>query len=279
MLGSKNEEENILRKIWSCKQYREVIEDRIKATEEKGYKSKLAAAAGCKGSYLSQVLSGTIHITPEHAYRMTQFWGLTPSESEFFLLLVHHDRAGSRELRRYYSEKLRVMRQDAQDIAKSMHAESTTISHPELSVKYFAQWYPTAIHLLLGIPGFQSIEAICKRLHLSESIVRETLELLVNLNLAETRNGLWTLLKNDIHLPKDSPLAALGHSHWRYRAMGFPQGDESLQLRITSLNSVAHADIPRLREVLFEAVEKFRKIARLSAEEELVCMNLDFFRI
>jgi len=44
--------------------------------KERGYQSRLAEAAGCQRSYLSQVVHSTPHLTPEHAMGMAQFWKL-----------------------------------------------------------------------------------------------------------------------------------------------------------------------------------------------------------
>lgn len=103
-----------MRKVSSFKEYRELISYRIEAAEEKGYKTKMAA--GCKIIYLSQVMIGTVHLTLEHAHGIATFWGLNALETDFFLLLVNQERAGSLALRRYYSEKLKLVKHDALDV-------------------------------------------------------------------------------------------------------------------------------------------------------------------
>lgn len=268
-----------MRKVFSFKEYRELIRYRIEAADEKGYKGRLAEAAGCKGSYLSQVLNDTVHLTPEHAFGIAAFWGLSPSETEFFLLLVHQERAGSRALRQYYADKIRSLKQDALDVAKTVQKDSQSFSDPALTTLYFANWHIAAIHLLIGIPGYQESPAIEKRLQLSEKSVSEALHLLAKLNLAERRDGKWRPLQNDIHVPKDSPLANLAHMHWRQRAMAAQQKEEGILLQFSALNSVALSDLPRLRETLYDAIAAYRAIAQPSAEEELICLNIDFFKV
>jgi len=268
-----------LKKITSFKEYREIIRYRIGTADEKGYKSRLSQAAGCKASYLSQVMSGAVHLTPEHAYGMAIFWGLNTLDTEYFLLLVNQERAGSAALRQYYSGRIRGLKQDAMDLAKTVQKDSQAFTDPALTALYFAQWHVAAIHLLLGIPGFQDIDSIAKRLQLSEKSVLDGLNLLSRLNLAALRDGKWRLLQNDLHLPKDSPLANLAHSNWRQRALAAQQKEEGILMQFSALNTVALADIPRLKEVLYDAIASYRAIAQPSAEEELTCLNVDFFRL
>lgn len=268
-----------MRKVFSFKEYRDLIRYRIDSAEEKGYKSKLAEAAGCKGSYLSQVMNGSAQLTPEHAFGISSFWGLNPSETEFFMLLVHQERAGSRALKQHYAEKIRGLKQDAVDVAKTVQKDSQIFSDPALTALYFAHWHIAAIHLLLGIPGFQESGVISRRLQIGEKSVLEALQVLSQLQLAERRDGKWRLLQNDIHVPKGSSLENLAHMNWRQRAMVAQQKEEGLLLQFSALNTVAISDIPRLKEVLYDAIAAYRAIAQPSVEEELICLNIDFFKV
>ena len=60
-----------------------------------GYKSRLAAAAGCQKSYLSQVLNGAHDLTLEHAAGLAAFWQLPRLDGEYFMELVNWARASS----------------------------------------------------------------------------------------------------------------------------------------------------------------------------------------
>jgi len=55
--------------------YKDFLKIQIEENHEAyGYKSRLAKAANCQKSFLSQVLNSHIHLTPEHAVGLCQFW-------------------------------------------------------------------------------------------------------------------------------------------------------------------------------------------------------------
>ena len=259
--------------------YKDLISAFIAQANEKGYKSKLAAAAGCKNSYLSQVLGGSVHITPEHAYGLAAFWRLSDVETEYFLLLVHCDRAGTKNLRKYFEDKLDRMRADATNLATTVFKDSHQMKNFELMSGYYANWHGAAIHVLLGIPGFQTVSAISKRLQLPETLVFRMLNLLQDLGLANQDAGQWKVLTYDIHLPKNSPLATPSHMSWRHRAIAANHNDSETSFQFTGINSVAASDIPKLQNILMKTVEDYRATTVPSAEEELVCLTMDFFRV
>jgi hypothetical protein len=99
--------------IYEAKHYRDYINYKISTYfKVRGYRSRLARAAGFSPSFLSQVMHETVEITPEHAIRIAQFWELDAQTTEFWMLLVDHGRAGSIILRHHIEGKMNLMRCD-----------------------------------------------------------------------------------------------------------------------------------------------------------------------
>jgi hypothetical protein len=92
--------------------YKEIIRLHLKRSgQNKGAHSLAAKAMRCHTSFLSQVLHGSMHITPDHAAALCEHWQLGEQESEYFLNLVMRDRAGTNALRSYHTSKLRSIRE------------------------------------------------------------------------------------------------------------------------------------------------------------------------
>lgn len=167
----------------------------------RGYKSRLAEAAGCKNSFISQVLHGHVHLTPEHAVGLAHFWAFSATEREYFLELVNHARSGTPELRAHIMARLARLRLDAcggkgcaADWVDGSGEVSTasaaaTASHP--TVAYYSTWYHAAIHMLTAHGEFSSVDSIGSHLHLAEGAVCESLSLLESLGLCACQAGRW----------------------------------------------------------------------------------------
>lgn len=76
----------------------------------KGYRTRLSKVGGFHPSFLSQVLTSNVQITPDHAARLCEFWGMSQSETEYFLALVHLERAASNVLREILKKTIQKLR-------------------------------------------------------------------------------------------------------------------------------------------------------------------------
>src|SRR4051794_16485735 len=72
----------------------------------RGEVSRIAQAAGVHPSLLSQVLTGDKNLSLEQAQIIAEYLDLTHQETEYFLLMVQHQRAGTAKLRTYFAAKM-----------------------------------------------------------------------------------------------------------------------------------------------------------------------------
>jgi hypothetical protein len=100
-----NEIEAKLVDIYKYKDYRQLIKDRIQF-EGRGAHGRIAEAARCQSSYLSQVLSGSSQLTTEQAYAIAASWGLDDDGVEYVTGLVQLDRSATKEYRLHWQKKL-----------------------------------------------------------------------------------------------------------------------------------------------------------------------------
>lgn len=98
-------------RVYDVLDYKSFLNEKILAhRREKGYKSKIAKAAGFTPSFLSQILHGHSDITADQAFKLACFWSLSDAETDYFLLLVDHARACTPALRHRISAKMRALR-------------------------------------------------------------------------------------------------------------------------------------------------------------------------
>jgi uncharacterized protein (TIGR02147 family) len=264
--------------IFSYLEYKEVIRAQVSANrEERGYIAKLADAAGCQRSFLSQALHSTVHLTPDHAMGLALFWNLSELEREYFMELVLFNRSGSKQFRKISEEKLKRLREQSENIGLRLKKVSPLEEAAQL--RFYSAWHASAIHILLTIPEFQTISALARRLAVSEFLVSDCLSMLQQMGLAEQREGRWSAAHSDMHLSKDSPIAWLHHSNWRTKAVADSREGPRDSVHYTALYSLSRADFERLKALCLHWIEESRQLVQPSVEEDLACFVLDWFWI
>lgn len=256
--------------------YKAVLHAQItKHGDERGYRSQLAEAAGCQLSFLSQALHSHVHLTPDHAAGLAEYWGFDSDERDYFLELVNLARAGSRVLKGILSKRLGEIRERHENLARRYKKADT--ARPEDQAHYYSSWHLSAIHILLTIPEFRDVQPIAKRLGLPVAVVQESLERLSKMGLAVRRKSEWHPGESDIHLPKHSVLTSMNHSNWRARAVLDAYKQDGAGIHYTAVHSLSRADFEKIKEMVLKFLDDTRAVVRPSKEEELACMTLDWF--
>lgn len=81
-----------------------------------------------------------------------------------------------------------------------------------------------------------------------------------------------------LHIPNESPLVVKHHTNWRMKAVQKMDTRESAELFFTSPMSISVKDFDVIRERLNIALKGIVDIAKESPAEEVVCLNIDFFK-
>lgn len=265
-------------KIFVCHAYRDVLRGFIAENASvRGYQTALAAAAGCQPSYLSQVLHGSVHLTPDHIAGMSAFWRLTEEESEYVFFLLQQERASApflKNMARKKIEKLRVQNESIENLGPT--PERILL---EEALLYYSNWMHQAVHILATLPGGVGVQDIARRLHVSEKMVQEACENLLGLRLLERAENRFCSTKKNIHLQRNSPLCATNHANWRHRALLKMQEPADQNIHYTAIHGLSRADAEKIRLLILELVEKTRALVAPSAEEDAVCLCVDFFAL
>lgn len=244
---------------------------------QRGAKKRLADGIGCQPSYLTLVLQARAHLTLEHGERLARVWQLSPEETDYLFFAIGYARAGSPQLKIYYRTRL--------DQAKAAHENlSRRIKDAEIfpdqqAAIYYSSWQYLAIHILISIPEFQSVSAICTRLQLSEENVIRVLQYLQSLGLADYKQGRWKSTRRQLHLPKESHFISLHHGNWRRRAVDNSFLSRPEDVHYTGVSSLAKRDVETLRQLALKLVDDSRAVVGPSSEEEMMCLSIDLFKV
>jgi uncharacterized protein (TIGR02147 family) len=266
------------RSIFSYLSYISFIKNQIKSNQGiYGYKAQLAEAAGCQRSFISQVLTGKVHLTHEHAIGLALFWNLSTTEHYYFVNLVLLGRTGSKRIKDHLLKKLEQARRDQENLVKRI--ENKTVLPEHDAAIFYSGWQYLAVNILLTIAKYRNVKAIAQRFEVSEAFVLQTLKQLEKLALVSNVGDGWVPVNNTIHVPRDSQFNTLNHSNWRQRAMQNSFLAREEDIHYTSVCSISAEDFQKIRQLMFSLIDDSRKIISPSPEEELYCLTCDWFKV
>lgn len=265
--------------IFEHVEYRKYLDLRLRAQPRKGYGqlSKLAKYLNMNSAYLSQVMKGEKSFSLEQGIQVARFLNLTESDTEYWILLISHDRAGRHDLKDYYLKKVKSMQHQFQQIS-NLVSNDTKLDELTKSV-FYSDWVYSGIRQATAIPGHHSIEKIAQFLGLKPQRVKEVIDFLVQSGLCVLNEKGYTIGPRRTHLEESSPLKKNHHQNWRVKAVEHLFDSWEQGLHYTSPMTVTAADAKSIRNTLLQMIKDVNAIADASRSEELVCLNLDFFRI
>jgi len=256
--------------------YQEFLKCHVKLkSNERGYLTRLADGAGCQKSYLSQVIKGHVHFTPEHAMGLALFWNLSDSEAEYFVDLVHLGRTSYQPLKNKIRARLNAIRSERKSLAKRLHEKSIPDHEAQT---YYASWIPSALHVAMDIKKLRTVESAAQALGLPTEVVRRHMELLESLGLVKRLDQEWIPSGRNLHLPNSSVFTVMNHQNWRSRALIDSQrGDQGLHY--TAVQTLSLNDFERVRELILKNIDQHREIIGPSKSEAVACFCLDWFQL
>lgn len=263
--------------FYETKDYKAIMAAALTGEGKRGELTRAAEFLNCQRSYLSRVLLEEMHLTTDHAFRLTQYFEYSTDERDYFLALVESERASSSDYRAYWRARADEIKQRQAELGGVTRRRDLSID--KLQVNYFASWTWSAIHFLVSIPEFQTPSAIAARLGLTPQVTTQMLEALQEQGLVEQSRGRWKYKAGEFHVDRSSPLVVFHHQNWRQRAVLDAQNAGNESLHYTAVQTMSRADADRIRARLMEFIREASQIAGPSTPEDAVALTLDFFRV
>ncbi len=243
----------------------------------RGSRAALAKAIHCQSAYVSSVLRGSAHFTPEQGEAINEHFGHSEAESDYFLLLLQCQRAGTEALRVRLRRQMQRVQESRFDLKRRLSVSQALSKEDQAT--YYSEWYYAAIHALSSVPGFGSVSVIATRLKLEPSRVAEAVEFLVGVGLMAKGKGGLKIGQARIHLGSESPLISKHHQNWRLQAMQRFSRRTAEDLHYSSVITLSGKDAVLVKEKIVALIRDLKEVVRDSKEEKLQCFSLDFFEV
>lgn len=265
--------------IYNYDDYKSYLSKLFKQKDKRGEQSRLAKFLNCQPGFISQVLNNDkTQFSLEHIEKIAKFLKLTEDQTEYLILLCLYSRAGSHDLKKIFIKKITEEKEKALSIHKRIEKRGQFLSDRDKAV-YYSHWAYMAVHMLISIPGFRTEKSICKRLRLSPSFVQSIIEFLVNSDLIICEGKKFSIGKTRIHLNSDSPFVKSLHATWRNKAVSSLENKENDDLHYSSVLVLSSDDTKKIKEMILKLIKDKEDILKPSLEEEMVALNIDYFRL
>ncbi len=256
------------------KSYLKAVE-RERSFFQKGFRSRLAEVLDCQNAYVTQVLNTDANFSLEQALKVSSFLDLGERETRYFLLLVEHARAGTKDLRLYFEKDLNLLRNEHLNI-KERILKSNALTSENQKI-YYSSWLFAAIHIVVTIPQYRTIPKIASAFGLSEEFTRETILFLLSAGLLEEKRGELAPGPTQIHLDRDSVHINQHHANWRIAALQFLFSGADQGVRYSTVSSLSVDDAEKLKVKLVQVIAEYVQTVEPSKEQTLFNFNLDFY--
>ena len=267
---------------YNFRDYRLLIKDHYLKLHGKefGMISKLSKICGCHGPYISRVLKKEADLSLEQANNLCEFFKWSEEYSDFFLLLVQAERAGSIELKARLNRKINRIIDSKNRVSKIIEEENlahNAQNEIEFSSIYYQNCLNALVHMASGLEKIKNVDDLTNLLNFSREEISQCLDFLKKYDVVKQKNG--DLFDNRrLHLSKQSPFLISHHRNWRNRADQNLQKNNPNDIHYTSLFSVNKEDYLNIKNMIVAFIDQSRKVIRSSENEtQIVNLNLDYY--
>lgn len=242
----------------------------------RGQAARLAEHLSVTPMVISHILKRERHFTQDQALKTAKFFGLDERSTEYFLAMVDLAKAESDELKNYHQQRLNKIREEVQNI-KNLVAGRTELSESDMGI-YYSNWYYSAVWLSTAIKSFRDIDSIAEYFKLGRARVGEIVAFLLRTGLCVQQDGYLMPGKTAIHVQKNSEFVNNHRRNWREKAREKFSEPEPGDIFYSSPVSMSRKDADAFQKELLKMIKEFSKRVESSPEQQLMCLNIDWFK-
>lgn len=257
--------------IFTYKSYKQFLIARLKRGEQK----KLAQHLGCQAAFLSQVLNAEPNLSLEQGVRVQSYFQLSQEESEYFMTLLHYERAGSHELKTYYSHQLKELK--SQRAAVSSRIKRPKALPSQVKETYYSSWRYSWVHVLTSIQTKEQMLLIQKHTGLSKTAIEEVLNFLEQHKLIQKKNGQWVPTTKKIHVASHEPQSEFHHRNFHIKTIQQLERKTPVDLHFSSVLALSYEDAEKIRDLILEFIQNTENILAPSEEQTARVLMLSYY--
>lgn len=261
--------------IFEFENYKAYLSQVIETFPQKGRGqiNKIANYLSAHPTLVSQVLNGTRDFSPEQIHKLSEYLDLQPLETDYLILLVQYERAGTHEFKKYYKKKLDDLKKSSLNISQRL-GKKHELTDLERSI-FYSNWTYLAVWLFCSVDNGQNVESISKRLNITPIQTKDIIDFLLSVGLCSNESGIYKMQSQHIHAEFGSLFLGQHHTNWRIKSLERINDLDAEELMFTSPFSISKKDFLTIREQFVKLIKSTSKTIKDSPAEDIACMNLD----
>ena len=265
--------------IFKFQNYKEYVEAWLESRPKKGHGElkKMAQHLRVSTTMMSQVFRGEKELNLEMAVEIAEYLSLSEEETEYFLLLVELNRAGSFKLKNKLKSQVEKKQESAKKVGNRLGKAS--ILNDEARSLFYSNWIYSAIRILSDLDQMKTPSDIAAHLQISPAMVERAVDFLLKNNLCKTQDGLLKMGPAKTFLDPNSPYVHLHHQNWRLLAIQKMKTSQATGFHLTSPMSLSVDDAEKIKAELVQFTSSILKSIDTSPAENARCLNIDWFQI
>lgn len=251
----------------------------VKKTRPGWTLQRCAEKSGIQPPYLTNVLKERAHLNPDQLFSLAQTVGFNADETEYCLLLLDWERSAQSARKALLKEKIEKIRKEM--LKSEAHLSKDLIaSTTESDARYFTNPELILISFFFLIDEFSKApEKIAGCLNISYELLNAYIHELQELKIIRKVKGRIELLKQDFHLPKDSPLCRPHLLLMHYRALQHQQLlDEKDKYNFSVTFTADERTRERIQREFLDFLGRIEGYVKDAPSEQVYQIHFDLFR-
>lgn len=262
--------------IYKYEHYKDYLKAWIEsqAKNGRGQINIISKAIKIKSSLLSAILTTERNLTLEQAIEINLLFKHDELESEYFIVLVSYDRAGTFKLRDYYLKQKAIILKKSEKIKSRIKYENSVTD--EERIKYYSKSLYSLIRVLSTLETGIHFNDILKLTKENQLQVKEVIEDLLEFGLIELKEQKYCATNKNIHIGKESPHYIHHRSNWLLEQLQKTPNSSNNNLNFTCPCTISRNDFEKIKTLLLGAITKTHGIIDQSPADIMACLTIDF---
>lgn len=255
----------------------QLIQSRKSSVGSRFTASNLAKHCGMQKTNLSAVLNLKAHFNDDQLFLATEFFSLSELESEYLSVLRSFQRAYAKSRLAFLKKRLERVKKDLNATAQYLDVTESSLTESQV-LEYFLDPMAILVHVLLTIKKFAvDVKKISTVLAISDERLTKIINTLFQLKIIEVQKGVVVVVKDKLHLDRDSPAFLAHHSLVRSLATDkMLRSPNSKKMGFTACFTANEEFLESMRRDMLALLQRYQKLADGGDSCDRLCqINID----